>query len=107
MFGAEPSDAEILEFVEKKVTAIINSLSQSCNAVTHSKKEINLKRRLRQAAKELRNKGVSSRAQEALRLEYEARKKERKTFSRQQREALEQRKREIKRQKAKAKHRGR
>jgi hypothetical protein len=46
-------------------------------------------------------------AQEALKLELEHRKKVRKVLSREQREAEKERKREIARQKAKAKHRGR
>ncbi|WP_269446215.1 DUF2992 family protein [Brevibacillus brevis] len=45
-------------------------------------------------------------AQEALKLEHEKRKKEKKVYTRQQRDEMKERKRELRLQKAKAKHRG-
>ncbi|MFD2369161.1 DUF2992 family protein [Brevibacillus sp. GCM10020057] len=60
----------------------------------------------RQVAREMAQRGVSTYAQEALKLEHAARKKERRTCSRQQKEERKERLRELKVQKAKAKHRG-
>jgi hypothetical protein len=50
---------------------------------------------------------MTSKAQQALQLELEARKKERRTVSCTEREQQADRKRELARHKAKAKHRGR
>jgi len=51
--------------------------------------------------------GVSTYAQAALQLEYEKRKKEKQILSKARREELKEYKRELKRKKAKEKHRGR
>ena len=107
VFGSEPNDSEILEFIQKQIVDLTNRLSQEINRKTPNERRVNPKRLARRVADELKNKGISSHAQEALKLEYEKRKKEKQTFSRQQREEMKERKREIKRQKAKDKHRGR
>jgi hypothetical protein len=56
--------------------------------------------------KEIKERPFSTYAQTALKLELEHRKKERKVLRKEQRQALMERKRELKRLKAKAKHRG-
>lgn len=106
LFGTEPHDAEVLEFIEHQLLPLMERCAQGVNTVAHEVRKINPKRLARQAAQELKAKGVSSRAQQALRLEYEARKLEKQSFSRQQREEMELRKYELRRLKAKAKHRG-
>ncbi|MGC4378651.1 YjdF family protein [Fictibacillus sp. Mic-4] len=107
VFGPEPSDPEVLSFVNYQLLPLIEQSNQKGISVT-TKEETkrNPKRAQREAAKELKKKGVTSQAQEAMRIQIEQAKKERKTLSRLQKEALNERKREIKRQKAKAKHRG-
>jgi hypothetical protein len=107
VFGSEPKDDEVLEFIHTKLLDLTNSLSQEVDTKTPTGRKVNPKRLLRQVAHEMKNKGISSYAQEALKLEYEKRKKEKQTLSRQQKEEMKVRKREIKRQKAKDKHRGR
>ncbi|SFJ35107.1 YjdF family protein [Brevibacillus centrosporus] len=107
LFGAEPKDQEILEFVWKQLDQLTEGLSQNVESgYGISERRINPKRLARQVSREMEQRGVSSYAQEALRLEYEKRKKEKQVDSRQQKEELKERKRELKVQKAKAKHRG-
>lgn len=65
----------------------------------------NIKRIIRQAAKEINVKRFTK-AQEAISLSYELHKQEKKVQSKEKREAEKQRRRLIKVQKAKQKHRG-
>lgn len=107
LFGAEPKDQEILEFVQKQLDTLTGKLSLAVEiGRATNERRINPKRLARQVAREVEQKGISSSAQEALKLEHEKRKKEKQVYSRQQREEMQDRKREIKVQKAKAKHRG-
>ncbi|USG64595.1 YjdF family protein [Brevibacillus ruminantium] len=108
IFGSEPKDTEILEFiVQNSIFSIIDRLSQEVKVEDLQERRINPKRLARQVARELKAKGISSHAQEVLKLEHEQRKKEKRVTSRQQKEEDRERKREIRQQKAKAKHRGR
>jgi hypothetical protein len=70
-------------------------------------RKINPKRLARLAAEELNKTGVSTKAQQALQLEYEQRKKDQAILTHQQKEAMAARKWELKKGKAKEKHRGR
>ncbi|ASJ57200.1 hypothetical protein BP422_29060 [Brevibacillus formosus] len=106
IFGSEPKDNEILEFIQKNIYEVTNKLSQQVDINFSSDRRVNPKRLARQAAHELRMRGISSYAQEALKLEHEKRKKEKEVYTRQQRDEMKERKRELRLQKAKAKHRG-
>lgn len=107
VFGAEPNDQDILAFVLQQIDAVTSRLSQAVEQRRAAgERRVNPKRLARQVAREMERKGVSSYAQEAIQREYEQRKKERQTSTRQQKEMHKERLREIKRQKAKAKHRG-
>lgn len=106
IFGKEPGDEEILHFIRDEMWGLVSGLSQEVAVKLSETKKVNPKRLARQAAYELRRKGVSSCAQEALKLEYEKRKLEKRTYSKQQREAMKARIRELKEKKAKEKHRG-
>ncbi|KKO52228.1 YjdF family protein [Paenibacillus sp. DMB20] len=107
LFGSEPNDSEIIEFITSQIFDMTSRMSQEVKIKTPYKPKINPKRLARQVSAEMKNKGISSHAQEAIKLDYEKRKKEKQTFTRQQREEMKERKREIKHQKAKDKHRGR
>ncbi|WP_239618544.1 YjdF family protein [Cohnella mopanensis] len=106
VFGAEPNDAEILDFIEKRILDLTSGLSQEIQTKHSDERRVNPKRLARRVAAEMKSNGVSSQAQEALKLEYDKRKKEKKTLSRLQKEEMKERKREIKSQQAKDKHRG-
>ncbi|MDR0267109.1 YjdF family protein [Paenibacillus sp.] len=106
-FGAEPSLQQVWEFVQRELPTLVERLSIGVTANKAQRRAVNPKRMARLAARESRARGVNSASQEAMRLELEKRKKERPRLSKEQREALAVRKREIAVQKAKAKHRGR
>ena len=101
-FGAEPKDYEIYDFVLKNYYRLKFS-----PAVATDVKEAgrNPKRVQRDVRKQVQNTGIGTKSQQALRLQQEQ--TERKTVSREQREAEKKRQFELKQQKKKEKHRGR
>ncbi|MNR63024.1 hypothetical protein D3C85_1851960 [compost metagenome] len=70
-------------------------------------RRVNPKRLQRLAAEESRSHGAGTYADQAIKLQMEQRKQLRRVIGKAQREELKERKREIARQKAKDKHRGR
>lgn len=107
VFGAEPKDAEVMEFVNTRMNPLMEQVQCGVGTETTCKRPVNPKRLARIVAREMQRHGISSQSQEALRLELESRKKERTIRSREQREALKEKKRSIRIQKRKDKHRGR
>jgi hypothetical protein len=103
-FGAEPKDYEIYDFVLKNYYRLRFS-----SAVSTDVKEVghNPKRVQREVRKQIQNTGIGTKSQQVLKLQQEQLKTERKTVSREQREAERQRQFELKQQKRKEKHRGR
>ena len=95
-FGAEPKDYEIYDFVLKNYYRLKFS-----TAVATDVKEAgrNPKRVQREVRKHVQNTGISTKSQQALKLQQEQLKTERK--------AEKQRQFELKQQKRKEKHRGR
>ncbi|WP_318619095.1 YjdF family protein [Priestia megaterium] len=107
VFGAEPKDTEILDFIYYKLLNIINqSVHSGLDVKGKSDKKINPKRLQRQVAKQINKVGVSTKAQEAMKQEYEEKKKSKKKRAKQYREELKDQKYLMKKQKAKAKHKG-
>lgn len=104
-FGAEPKDYEVYEFMLKNW----NKLKFSSPIKTDKVKErkINPKRMQRDINKQLDNKGIGTKAQQALKLQHEQCKVERKVQSKEQKEAEKERQYAIRQEKKKAKHRGR
>lgn len=103
-FGAEPKGYEVYEFVLKNYYRLRFS-----SAVATDVKETvrNPKRIQREVRKQVQNIGISTKSQQALKLQQEQFKIERKILSREQREAEKQRQFELKQQKRKEKHKGR
>ena len=103
-FGAEPKDYEVFDFVLKNYYRLRFS-----PAVATDVKEVgrNPKRVQREVRKQVQNTGIGTKSQQALKLQQEQLKTERKNVSREQREAERQRQFELKQQKRKEKHRGR
>ena len=87
-FGAEPKDYEIYEFVLKNYYRLKFS-----PAVATDVKEAgrNPKRVQREVRKQVQNTGIGTKSQQALKLQQEQLKTERKTVSREQREAEKKR----------------
>ena len=103
-FGAEPKDYEVYEFVLKNYYQL-----QFSPAVATGVKEAsrNPKRVQREVRKQVQNTGIGTKSQQALKLQQEQLKIERKIVSREQREAEKQRQFELKQQKRKEKRKGR
>ena len=107
IFGNEPKDQEVLEFVNRDLLPLIQKHKQVGVTIDKKlKKKVNPKRLQRSVSKELKQPFFSSKAQEAIKKDYEQRKKVKLTKNKQHREEQKQHKRDIKIQKAKRKHRG-
>ncbi|AEY66099.1 YjdF family protein [Clostridium sp. BNL1100] len=103
-FGAEPKDYEVYDFILKHYYEL--RFSPAVVAAV-KEKAINPKRMQRDIQKQLSDTGVGTKSQQALKLQQEQNKQERKQISREQREAEKQRMFELKQQKKRDKHRGR
>ena len=103
-FGAEPKDYEIQEFVSKNYYTLKFSPSAP---VTVKQDVVNPKRRQREARKQSQVLGIGTKSQQALQLQREENKLERKVISQEMKEAENRRQFELKQQKRKKKHRGR
>lgn len=104
VFGNEPRDYEIWDFVLKNYYSLKFSPAVDV-AVKDSK--INPKRMQRKAREQTMQKGIGTKSQQALQLQREEVRTERKQISREQKEAEKQRLFDLKQQKRKEKHRGR
>ena len=103
-FGAEPKDYEVYEFLRKNYYRLRFSPAVEAAAKVSRK---NPKRILREVRRQIRNTGISTKSQQALKLQQEEGKLERKVLSREAREEKAQQRFEQKQQKKKEKHRGR
>lgn len=104
-FGAEPKDYEVYEFLLKNWDKL--KFSPSIEIETAQDRKINPKRMQREISSHLQNKGIGTKAQQALKLQHEQNKVERITKSREQREAERDRQYALRQKKKKEKHRGR
>ena len=102
-YGEEPKDFEVWEFVLKHYDQL--KFSPSVDVVAR-KEAVNPKRMQREIRKQSAA-GIGTKSQQALQLQREENKMERKAASREQREAEKQRQFALKQQKQKEKHRGR
>lgn len=103
-FGAEPKDYEVKEYVLKNYDKLrFSPAVDSAAKVIHK----NPKRILRDAKRFLNETRVGTKSQQALNQQRELMKTERRLNFREQKEAEEHRKFELKQQKRKEKHRGR
>ena len=103
-FGAEPKDYEVYAFILKHYDDLHFSPAVA-TAVKESKH--NPKRIQRDLRKSLDRTGIGTKSQQALKLQQEQNKQERKAKSREQKSAETERLFKLKQQKKKEKHRGR
>ena len=103
-FGPEPKSYEVYEYFKKNY----DQLKFSPAVATEVKeKRVNPKRMQREVNKSVAAGGIGTKSQQALKLQHEQMKTERRAFSREQKEAEKQRRFELAQQKKKQKHRGR
>ena len=104
VFGAEPKDYEVWEYLLKNYSRL--RFSPSVETVV-KKESVNPKAIATANRKETVATGIGTKSQQALQMQREENKLVRKALSRKQREAEKQRQFELKQQKRKEKHRGR
>ena len=102
-FGAEPKDYEIQEYIQKYYFSL--KFSPAVDIVVKETKR-NPKRIQREAKKQMQETGIGTKSQQALKLQQEQNKQERKVISQEKREAAQLRKFELKQQKKREKHKG-
>ena len=104
-FGTEPKDYEVYDFLLKNWHKL--KFSPPVKTEKIEERRINPKRMQREINSQLENKGIGTKARQALKLQHEQGKLERKVKSREQKEAEKERQFALRQEKKKAKHRGR
>ncbi len=104
-FGAEPKDYDVYAFVLAHYCEL--DFSPALAAEHAEERTINPKRAQRLAREQTRQTGIGTKAQQALQLQREQNKLERRTLSRESREAEEARRFQLRQEKRKEKHKGR
>ena len=102
-FGAEPKEYEVWEFILRQHHRLCFSPAVAA-AVKEEKK--NPKRVQRDVKRQLQKEGIGTKSQQALKLQQEQNKQERKVKNREQKLAEAERMFDLKQQKKRAKHRG-
>ena len=102
-FGAEPKDYEVLEFINRNYYHL--QFSPAVETVVKDNQK-NPKRAQRDAKEQTLEMGIGTKSQQALKLQQEQNKQERKVRSREQRDAENQRLFELRQLKKREKHKG-
>lgn len=102
-FGTEPKEYEVYDFIPKHYYELRFSPAVEADLNKAAK---NPKRIHREVNKQLQNMGIGTKSQQALKLQREQAKSERKATSHEQKEEIKRRRFEQKQQKKKAKHKG-
>ena len=105
IFGAEPKDNEVLELVLNRYSKLKYSTEIQYEKVF--KEKVNPKRVQRDVKKQLNNKGVGTKSQQALKLQQEKNKTIRKIKTKEQKELEKEKMYSLKQQKKREKHKGR
>lgn len=102
-FGAEPRDAEIYAFVLRYYAGLRFGAAVKAE---QKEKRANPKKRQRDIKKQLQHQGVGTKAQQALKMQHEQNKLEKRVKRKEQRAEQAERLFELKQQKKKEKHKG-
>jgi len=76
-FGAEPTEKEVMEFIDKNWNRL--QFSQPVEVPSESERKVNPKRQLREAKKQMQSQGIGTKSQQALKLQQEQNKNRAKT----------------------------
>jgi hypothetical protein len=104
VFGSEPTDVEIYDYIQREYAHL--DFSQPMKKQIKIVRRKNFKRMQREVRKEVYEEGIKTKAQQAMKLQIEANRKEHQEKSREQREQEKAIKFMRKREKKKEKHRG-
>lgn len=104
VFGAEPKDYEVYEFILHN----FYKLKFSCSIIAEesAEKRVNPKRLKRKVKMETKRQGVGTKAHEAIKFQIQTSKKERKAILKAKNEEEKDRQFELKQKKKKEKHKG-
>lgn len=102
--GAEPKDYEVQKFILANYDRLRYSPAVAAEV---KERKYSPKRMQREVHKQLQRDGIGTKSQQALKLQQEQMKSERRSFNREKQEEERQRRFELKQQKKKEKHRGR
>lgn len=105
VFGAEPKDNEIFDFVLNKYSKL--KYSPEIFYEKNFKEKVNPKRVQRDVKKQLNNKGIGTKSQQALKLQQEQNKTIRKIETKKQKELEKEKRHSLRQQKKREKHKGR
>lgn len=105
IFGPEPKDYEIYDYFVNHYNELL--FSPPVGIFGEKDKKINPKRMQRAINRQLSQNGIGTKAQQALKLQQEQSKLQRKIYRRQKSEEEKQRQFELKQEKKKEKHKGR
>ena len=105
VFGGEPRDQQVLDYFQSHWRELI--FTPPAAGGPDPDRAVNPKRARREARKAVRPAGTGTKAQQALQLQREQGKLERRVLSRETREAEEARRFQLRREKRKEKHKGR
>ena len=103
-FGAEPSEREIMEFIDRN--GYLLRYSRAVDAPTTLENRKNPKRQLREARRQTLPQGIGTKSQQALKMQQEQQKTEHLQQSKAEREAEQQYRFELRKAKKKEKHLG-
>ncbi len=103
-FGAEPTEKELMEFIDRNWNQI--QFSQAVEVAPTTEIRKNPKRQLREAKKQMQSQVIGTKSQQALKLQQEQNKMERKQRTRAEREAEKRRQFDLRQAKKKEKHKG-
>jgi hypothetical protein len=108
VFGPEPSSPDVLSFVSFDLDQLIDrSMPVALEKVNdHHRKRINAKRLRRMVKKESRHSGIGTKAQKAMKEAVEQRKKVTTRQNKEKKENLLKQRYQLRKKKAKRKHRG-
>lgn len=104
VFGKEPKDGEVYEFILKHYNSI--KFSSPIKGANTASKKINPKRLQRKINAQMQDHGIGTKAQNALKLEFENSKNQRKEVAKIRREEAEELKFQLKQQKKRNKKKG-
>ncbi len=104
MFGSEPTDAELYEYIQQNYRNL--DFSRPLKNQVRIERKKNFKRMQREVRKEVYEEGVGTKAQHAMRLQMELNKKERQVKSREKRREEEAIKFKVRQEKKKEKRKG-
>ncbi len=105
LFGAEPKDYEVYDYLLKNFSKL--KFSPPIRAKKKAQKSTNPKRLQREISKQLHETGLGTKAQQALKLQQQELKSERKMNRKKKTEEEKQRQFDLKQKKKKQKHKGR